>query len=53
MTLAKALGDGVPVGAMLATETIAAERLDAGAHGSTFGGNCADLRRRASRRSRR
>jgi acetylornithine/N-succinyldiaminopimelate aminotransferase len=38
MTLAKALGGGLPIGAMLTTETIAAS-LDAGAHGSTFGGN--------------
>ena len=38
MTLAKALGGGVPIGAMLATEKIAAV-LGPGAHGSTFGGN--------------
>jgi acetylornithine aminotransferase len=38
VTLAKALGGGLPIGAMLTTETIAAS-LDAGAHGSTFGGN--------------
>jgi len=36
--LAKALGGGVPIGAMLTTETIASA-LDVGAHGSTFGGN--------------
>jgi acetylornithine/N-succinyldiaminopimelate aminotransferase len=38
MTLAKGLGAGVPIGAMLATERVAAS-FDAGAHGSTFGGN--------------
>ncbi len=37
-TLAKALGNGVPIGACLATGK-AAEILTAGAHGSTFGGN--------------
>ncbi len=39
MTLAKALGNGVPVGAMVCVERVA-EGLDLGAHGSTFGGNC-------------
>ena len=38
MTLAKALGGGVPIGAMLATEEIASV-LGPGTHGSTFGGN--------------
>jgi acetylornithine/succinyldiaminopimelate/putrescine aminotransferase len=38
MTLAKGLGGGVPIGAMLATAAVA-ESLGAGAHGSTFGGN--------------
>jgi acetylornithine/N-succinyldiaminopimelate aminotransferase len=38
VTLAKAIGGGLPLGAMLTTEAIAAS-LDAGAHGSTFGGN--------------
>ncbi|MFN5746036.1 MAG: aspartate aminotransferase family protein [Methylococcaceae bacterium] len=38
MTLAKALGNGVPIGACLARGT-AAEVLTAGKHGSTFGGN--------------
>jgi len=38
MTLAKALGGGVPIGAMLTTEKIASV-LAPGAHGSTFGGN--------------
>lgn len=37
-TLAKALGNGVPIGACLA-RGIAAEMLTAGKHGSTFGGN--------------
>jgi acetylornithine aminotransferase/acetylornithine/N-succinyldiaminopimelate aminotransferase len=38
MTLAKALGNGLPIGAMLTTEKIAAS-LIAGTHASTFGGN--------------
>jgi len=38
MALAKGLGGGFPVGAVLATEKAAAT-LDAGSHGSTFGGN--------------
>lgn len=37
MTLAKALGAGLPIGAMLAAEKIAAA-FDAGSHASTFGG---------------
>ena len=37
-TLAKALGNGVPIGACLARGK-AAEILTAGKHGSTFGGN--------------
>ncbi|WP_320041275.1 aspartate aminotransferase family protein [uncultured Desulfobacter sp.] len=37
MTLAKALANGVPIGAMLATEE-AASGFDVGSHGSTFGG---------------
>ncbi len=37
-TLAKALGNGVPIGACLARGK-ASEILTAGAHGSTFGGN--------------
>jgi acetylornithine aminotransferase len=37
-TLAKALGNGVPIGACLARGK-AAQLLTAGAHGSTFGGN--------------
>ncbi|MHB1350726.1 MAG: acetylornithine transaminase [Desulfobulbaceae bacterium] len=38
MTLAKALGNGLPIGAMLTTDKIAAS-LTAGTHASTFGGN--------------
>lgn len=38
MTLAKALANGMPIGAMLATETAAAA-FGFGAHASTFGGN--------------
>ena len=37
MTLAKALANGLPIGAMLATEKVAAA-FGAGAHASTFGG---------------
>lgn len=39
MTTAKALGCGVPVGAFLMTEEIAASSLSAGDHGTTYGGN--------------
>jgi acetylornithine/N-succinyldiaminopimelate aminotransferase len=38
MTLAKALGNGFPVGAMLATDKIA-KAFSPGNHASTFGGN--------------
>ncbi|MFQ5773998.1 MAG: aspartate aminotransferase family protein [Kiloniellaceae bacterium] len=38
MALAKGLGGGFPIGAMLATEAAAAG-MTAGTHGSTFGGN--------------
>lgn len=38
MTLAKGLGGGVPIGALLATEE-ASKGFEAGDHGSTFGGN--------------
>jgi predicted acetylornithine/succinylornithine family transaminase len=38
MTLAKGLGGGVAIGAMLATDTVAAA-FTPGAHASTFGGN--------------
>jgi acetylornithine aminotransferase len=37
MTLAKALGNGLPIGAMLASEK-AAQAFGAGAHATTFGG---------------
>ena len=37
MTLAKALANGLPIGAMMAREQVAAA-FGAGAHGSTFGG---------------
>lgn len=38
LTLAKGLGGGVPIGAMLATRDVSAS-FSAGTHGSTFGGN--------------
>jgi acetylornithine/N-succinyldiaminopimelate aminotransferase len=38
VTLAKALGNGFPIGAFLASEKIA-QALDHGDHGTTFGGN--------------
>ena len=38
MTLAKGLGGGLPIGAMLATDKVAAG-FEPGAHASTFGGN--------------
>ncbi len=38
ITLAKGLGNGIPVGAMLATEKLT-PYLGPGTHGSTFGGN--------------
>ena len=38
MTVAKALGNGLPIGAMLTTEQIAASMI-VGSHASTFGGN--------------
>jgi acetylornithine/N-succinyldiaminopimelate aminotransferase len=38
MTLAKGLGGGVPIGAMVATERVA-QSFNIGAHASTFGGN--------------
>jgi len=39
MTMAKALGGGVAIGAMMAKEEVAA-KLVPGKHASTFGGNC-------------
>lgn len=38
LTLAKGLGGGLPIGAMLASEAVAAS-FGPGTHGSTFGGN--------------
>jgi len=38
LTLAKGLGGGIPIGAMLASETVAAS-FSPGTHGCTFGGN--------------
>ncbi|TDJ53055.1 MAG: acetylornithine transaminase, partial [Nitrospina sp.] len=38
MTLAKGLGAGVPIGALVMTNTVA-QSLGPGTHGSTFGGN--------------
>jgi predicted acetylornithine/succinylornithine family transaminase len=38
MTLAKALGGGLPLGAMLATQSVA-DHFTPGSHASTFGGN--------------
>lgn len=38
MTLAKALGNGIPIGTCIASNK-AAEAMVAGSHGSTFGGN--------------
>lgn len=39
MTVAKALGCGVPVGAFLMTEKVADKSLAPGDHGTTYGGN--------------
>ena len=39
MTIAKALGCGVPAGAFLLNEEVAANSLVAGDHGTTYGGN--------------
>ncbi len=39
MTLAKALGAGVPVGAFVMTERVADQSLEPGDHGTTYGGN--------------
>lgn len=38
MTLAKGLGGGIPIGAVLVRETVA-EAMEFGDHGTTFGGN--------------
>ena len=39
MTVAKAIGCGVPVGAFLMTEEVGQSSLKAGDHGTTYGGN--------------
>ena len=39
MTMAKAIGNGIPVGAFAMTEEIAKYSMEAGDHGSTYGGN--------------
>ncbi len=39
LTTAKALGGGLPVGAFVVTEQVAANSLKPGDHGSTYGGN--------------
>ncbi len=39
LTMAKALGGGVPVGAFAVTEEVAAHSLVPGDHGTTYGGN--------------
>lgn len=39
LTTAKALGNGVPVGAFCVTDQVAASSLVAGDHGTTYGGN--------------
>lgn len=39
LTMAKAIGNGIPVGAFAMTEKTAASSLQAGDHGTTYGGN--------------
>jgi len=39
MTMAKAIGNGVPVGAFAMTENVAQKSLAPGDHGTTYGGN--------------
>ncbi|MCC8029805.1 MAG: aspartate aminotransferase family protein [Lachnospiraceae bacterium] len=39
MTVAKALGGGIPVGAFLMTQRVADQSLEPGDHGTTYGGN--------------
>lgn len=39
LTSAKAIGCGVPVGAFMMTEKVAAQSLTSGDHGTTYGGN--------------
>ena len=39
LTMAKAIGSGIPVGAFALTEEVAAYSLEPGDHGTTYGGN--------------
>ena len=39
MSMAKAIGSGVPVGAFAMTEAVASDSLEPGDHGTTYGGN--------------
>ena len=39
MTMAKAIGNGIPVGAFAMTERVAEQSLKPGDHGTTYGGN--------------
>lgn len=39
MTMAKAIGSGIPVGAFAMTEAVAEYSLEPGDHGTTYGGN--------------
>ena len=39
MTMAKAIGNGIPVGAFAMTENVAENSLKPGDHGTTYGGN--------------
>lgn len=39
MTMAKAIGNGIPVGAFAVTENVALNSMKPGDHGSTYGGN--------------
>ena len=39
MTMAKAIGNGIPVGAFAMTQKVADDSMKAGDHGSTYGGN--------------
>ena len=39
LTMAKAIGNGIPVGAFAMTEEVAKYSLQPGDHGATYGGN--------------
>lgn len=39
LTMAKAIGNGIPVGAFAVTEQVAAHSMKPGDHGTTYGGN--------------